>query len=320
MFKSVVSGLFLPTVPKVLLGSALPTLPKVVLGYLTPTRPKVVLGWAAALLPAAFIALFTHSASSEPARVPEKVDAVYSISFNGFDIGSFKFEATVEGQSYTLNGDAELSALLGAFKWRGISRASGRVGGSGPKPADYSLAFNGTGRSGSIKVGFDGKGVTSASIVPPIPVASDEIPLQRQHLSGALDPLTAVMALTFGSAANPCDRKLAIFDGKQRFDLQLSKRAERETRGFPGDQRSGGLSVVCGVDYRPLGGFQMTAQTEQLAKSTGIEISMLPVAGANLAVPQEVRIPTSVGSVILTAEKITVTDGYKRRVAFLEGR
>lgn len=283
-------------------------------------RGTATIGLLPAALALAVIAFFTHSASSEPARMPEKVNAVYAISFNGFDIGSFKFEANVDGESYILNGDAELSALLGAFKWRGISRASGRVSGSGPKPADYTLAFNGSGRSGSIKVGFDGKGVTSASIVPPIPVASDEVPLQRKHLSGALDPLTAVMALTFGSAANPCDRKLAIFDGKQRFDLQLSKRGEKAASAFPGESRARGMSVVCGVDYRPLGGFQMTAQTEQLAKSTGIEISMLPVAGSNLAVPQEVRIPTSVGSVVLTAEKISVTDGSKRRVALLDAR
>lgn len=252
--------------------------------------------------------------------MPEKVDALYAITFNGFNIGSFKFEASLKGQTYTLNGDAELSAMLGAFKWRGISRATGRLAGAQPKPSDYSLAFKGTGRSGSIKVGFDGKGVRSASIVPPIPVAHDEIPLQRKHLSGALDPLTAVMALTFGSAENPCGRKLSIFDGNQRFDLQLEQRGVREATVFPGEARPRGPSVVCTVDYRPLGGFRMTAQTEQLAKSSGIEISMLPVSNANVAVPQEVRIPTSVGSVVLSVEKISITDSSKRKVALLSAQ
>lgn len=289
-----------------------------------PGLASSTLGRATALglLPVAVsmaaLSTFSLTAASEPVRMPEKVDALYSISFNGFNIGSFKFEANVDGKSYSLNGDAELSALLGAFKWRGISQASGRLAGSTPKPSGYSLAFKGTSRSGSIKVGFDGKGVNSASIIPPIPVTSDEIPLQRKHLKGALDPLTAVMALTFGSAADPCGRKLEIFDGKQRFDLQLNKRGVRPAKVFPGEARARGTSVVCTVDYRPLGGFRMTAQTEQLAKSTGIEISMLPVESANVAVPQEVRIPTSVGSVVLTAEKISIVDGTRRRVALLD--
>jgi len=287
---------------------------------LSALRRAAAVGLLPAVLALAALAFFTHKASSETARTPDRVDAVYSISFNGFNIGSFTFEATVDGNSYTLNGDAELSALLGAFKWRGISRATGRVAESGPKPEDYTLAFDGTGRSGSIKVGFDRKGVNSASIVPPFPVASDEIPLQRKHLSGALDPLPAVMALTFGSASDPCGQKLAIFDGKQRFDLQLKKRGVRAAKTFPGETRSRGTSVVCAVDYRPLGGFRMTAQTEQLAKSTDIEISMLPVESANVAVPQEVRIPTGMGSVILTAEKISITNGSKRRVALLDAR
>ncbi len=320
MSKSVDRGSLLPTLPKVVLGRV-PTVgrasvPKVLKSLLGRTAQVGILP---ASLSLAVLAVFTTSASSAPARMPEKVEAVYTISFNGFNIGSFSFEASLEGKSYTLNGDAELSALLGAFKWRGISRASGRVSGNRPKPSDYSLAFKGTGRSGSINVGFDGRGVKSATIVPPIPVAYDEIPLQRKHLSGALDPLTAVMALTFGTASDPCGRRLAIFDGKQRFDLQLKKRGVRAANIFPGETRSRGENVVCSVDYRPLGGFRMTPQTEQLAKSTGIEISMLPVSSSNVAVPQEVRIPTGVGSVILSAEKITITDGSRRKVALLAG-
>lgn len=261
------------------------------------------------------------AAAGEIPHMPKKVSAVYSVSFNGFIIGSFKFQSKVNGSSYTLNGDAELSALLGAFKWRGISQASGQFGRSGPKPAKYTLAFEGSARSGSIKVGFDDKGsVNFASVLPPFPVASDEVPLQRKHLSGALDPLTAVMALTLGSRRKPCDQQIAIFDGKQRFDLKLAYRRKKAASSFPGQRRAASPSVVCAVDYRPLGGYRMTGQTQQLAKSTGIEIAMLPVPGANLVVPQEVHIPTSVGSIFLSAEKISITHGRKRRIALLEDR
>ena len=264
---------------------------------------------------------FQHiPASSAPARTPVKVSAVYAITFNGFNIGSFKFDSEVDGKRYTLRGDAELSALLGAFKWRGISLASGRVGRRGPKPSDYLLSFKGTSRNGSIKVGFDRKGVNSASIVPPIPVMPDEVPLQRKHLKGALDPLTAVMALTIGSSKKPCNQTLSIFDGKQRFDLKLAYRGQRASQWFPGQPGPATAKMVCSVKYKPLGGYRMTSQTKLLAQSDGLEIAMLPVPSANVAVPHEIRIPTGYGDIVLTAEKVSLTDRNQRRLALLGGR
>ncbi|MCH9806265.1 MAG: DUF3108 domain-containing protein [Alphaproteobacteria bacterium] len=289
----------------------------------SPARSGFMLraGFSSLALAVGLLSLTSSSAISAGGKAPSRVDAVYSISFNGFNVGSFKFASEVRGKSYSLKGDAELSALLGAFKWRGISRSSGKLNKNGLVPADYVFNFKGSSRSGSIKVGFDKKGVRSASIVPPIPVSADEVPLQRSHLKGALDPLTAVMALTIGSnKSNPCSRKLPIFDGKQRFDLKLSYRGHKTARGFPGQRSQGTGSVVCQVRYQPLGGYRMTSQTRQLAASTGIEISMLPVSGGSLVVPQEVRIPTSVGSVVLTAESVNVSEAGKRKVALLGRR
>lgn len=271
-----------------------------------------------ALTCAALVASSIEVGASDP-RVPGKVSARYAISFNGFNIGSFRFESEVNGSTYVLNGDAELSALLGAIKWRGVSRSAGTLGKDGPKPAGYTLSFNGNARSGSVKVGFGEGNVTSASIVPPIFVASDEVPLKREHLKDALDPLTAVMALTFGAAKNPCDQKLAVFDGKQRFDLKLSYRGKRVQSAFPGQGGARKTAIVCGVRYQPLGGFRPTGETTHLAKSNGIEIAMLPVPSANIAVPQGVTIPTSYGNVVLTAEKISVENGRRRKVALLSG-
>ncbi len=265
----------------------------------------------AATCAAVFALSAANTASAGSKAVPAEVEATYQIAFNGFNIGSFKFRSETDGQSYSLNGDAELSALLGAFKWRGVSRAAGRMSNGRPLPAGYTLAFRGNARSGSIRLGFNDNTVTSASVVPPFPVTSDEVPLRRQHLKDALDPLTAVMALTFGSAENPCGQSLSIFDGKQRFDLALSYRGTRPA----GTARK---AVVCGVDYRPLGGYRANAQTRELASSNGIEIALLPVPKANIAVPQEIVIPTGYGNVVLSADKVQVKDENKRRIALLD--
>jgi len=49
------------------------------------------------------------AARAEPAGPwPAQVNAVYSITFNGFDIGTFEFNSAVNGQAYALTGDAKL--------------------------------------------------------------------------------------------------------------------------------------------------------------------------------------------------------------------
>ena len=175
------------------------------------------------------------AARAEPAGPwPAQVNAVYSITFNGFDIGTFEFNSAVNGQAYALTGDAKLSALLGAFTWRGTTKTSGAIGRDQPRPAGYTFSYAGTGKTGSVQLGFAGDAVSNVSVLPLMPPPqTPTVPLREPHLKGVLDPLSAVMALSRATAPNPCDRKLAIFDGKQRFDLLLSfKRQEhvRETR------------------------------------------------------------------------------------------
>ncbi|MDX2290136.1 MAG: DUF3108 domain-containing protein [Hyphomicrobiaceae bacterium] len=252
----------------------------------------------AGLLIAASLALTMVSPARAADPWPAHVAAQYAIIFNGFDLGSFRFRADVKDGTYALNGDAEISALLGTFKWRGVTKAEGRVG-AGPKPSDYIFAFNANSRAGSIKLDFDGKGPKSVSIVPPMPDHADTVPLKPQHLSGALDPLSAVMALTRPQSGEPCAQKLAVFDGKQRFDLQLSKRRVERIG-------TGETVVVCGVRYLPIGGYRQNAETQRMAASGDIEVTLRRVAGANINIPHEISIPTIAGTVRLVAKAVDV--------------
>ena len=68
-----------------------------------------------------------------------------------------------------------------------------------------------------------------------------------------LDPLSAIMALSMTAGGkvegvNPCKRQpMAIFDGKQRFNLKFTaKRKEAVSDGT--------TAFVCGVKYQPISG------------------------------------------------------------------
>jgi hypothetical protein len=236
---------------------------------------------------------------------PSQVDATYKIEFNGFDVGTFQFHGEVTATSYTVTGDARLSALLGAFKWQGLTRSSGAMVAIDPKPAGYTFEFHGPGKDGSIKMGFTKGQVTSIAISPPSPPEGDTVPLETAHVKQVLDPLSAVLALSRPASGGPCTRRLPIFDGKQRFDLVLSYvREQRVTETRPSGQP--GVAIVCRVRYQPIAGHKLNSETRHMAENDGIEIALRPVPSANLFVPHQITIPTIAGSATFTSQRIDI--------------
>ena len=149
---------------------------------LKPVSFKSWLISALAAIPLAAAVLGGVASKAQAAEPwPAEVQALYRIEFNGFDVGTFEFNSSVAGSGYTLTGDAQLSALLGAFRWQGQTRTAGTLSADVPKPAGYTFDFAGTGKSGSIKMGFNGEGVTNVSQVPPAGPAPGTVPLRDQH-------------------------------------------------------------------------------------------------------------------------------------------
>jgi len=241
------------------------------------------------------------------------VSATYKVTFNGFDIGGFKFNSDVSGHGYTLSSDAQLSALLGAFTWRGVSRSSGTLAAGEPKPAGYTFNFQSSSRQGAVRLGFTDTRISAVSVMPPSEPQPDIVPLKEQHLKDVLDPLSAVMAVSRASA-NPCNRKLAIFDGKQRFDLIFSfRRQEKVAEQRPSGQPA--VGYVCRVRYVPIAGYRATDETKELSDSTAIEVSLRHVPNANLMVPYLVTIPTFAGSATIELSRIDITTSDKGQIA-----
>lgn len=247
---------------------------------------------------------------------PTRVAAVYNITFGGFDVGNFHFESRVGAQGYTLSGNVELKALMGIFNWEGVTRSSGSVAGERPKPAAYTFDFKSNAKSGSLKMSFNDRGVSNVTSVPPHTPSRGSVPVREHHLKDVLDPLSAVMALTRAGASNPCGRKLSIYDGKQRFDLELSfRRRERIKDARPSGQP--GVGYVCRVTYIPIAGHKNNDETKQWADNAGIEVAFRPVPSANLLIPYHITIPTIAGAAVLTSQRVDITTPSMRQIALV---
>lgn len=237
-------------------------------------------------------------------RIPDhtatKIDANYRITLNGFELGAFRFNSRRAKDQYILNTDVELSALLGMFHWKGETRSTGHISAQTPQPAGFSFQFQSTVQSGSIRIGFNKEGVKTLSVEPAEFAVREAIPLKRADLRQVFDPLSAILALTHVAAPTPCGRTIPIFDGKQRFNIDL-KYARKER--LAGTKE---VAIVCRVKYQPISGYTPNSEIRALAASNGIEIAFRPVPSINLMLPQFVKVPTPAGEARLDLTRIGI--------------
>lgn len=267
----------------------------------------------AALGSAALAALGSSPAAAQtiPATVtPASVDAGYRVTLNGFDLGTFSFKSNVGSSNYTLHTHVELSALLGVFRWKGITQVSGSIDAKRPSPTDFRFDYESSVRNGSVIMGFDANNVDHVTVLPVVREPADMVPLERKHLSNVLDPLSAILVLTHSDAKTPCGRTIGIFDGKQRFNISLHD--ARRVR-LPGPREE--TAVVCRVKYTPLSGYRANAETRDLSQTNAIEITFRLVPAAKLMVPQSVTVPTGAGTARIDLERINIQLPERGRVA-----
>jgi hypothetical protein len=256
------------------------------------------------------LALHTpHVAQAQGKDWPDKVTARYKITFGGLEIGRVRFESTADAQKYTLSANAKFTALLGAFRWSGKSQSAGMLRADDPQPGEYNFDFKSNSRRGSVEMAFDRAGVTKATVEPTPRQSKSRIPVEDKHLKGVLDPLSAVLALSRSGTGNPCNQKLAIFDGRQRFDLELSpRREERIAETKPSGQPTTGY--VCHAKLVPIAGHrEKDEDSSSWVSEDDVEVVLRPVPRANLLVPYKVTIPTRLGRAIVTAERVEITTG-----------
>lgn len=246
---------------------------------------------------------------------PARVQAIYEINFNGLKVGTFDFTSTQQGNTYALNGVAQLSLLFGALKWRGDAKSAGTaVGDAAPKPQTFQFNFASNKKAGSTRVAYTGDGITQVLHDPPKEPKEGTVPVQSAHLKSVLDPMTAVLALTRGTTGNPCSRRIPVYDGKVRFDLLLSPRgvvqlSEKTPSGQPG------TGYVCRVKYVPVSGHKPDEETKFMSGSDGIEVVLRPIPSANVFVPYKITIPTIAGPASLTSTRVDITTSSQQRIA-----
>jgi hypothetical protein len=124
------------------------------------------------------------------------------------------------------------------------------------------------------------------------------------------------MVVARGSNPNPCDRRLPIFDGKERFDLVLSYKGQMKVN----EQQPSGqpaIAHVCRVKYQPIAGHKVDTENSFMATTDAIEVALRPIPSANVLIPYQITIPTLVGYATLVSKRVEIETPGKPQIALL---
>jgi Protein of unknown function (DUF3108) len=252
--------------------------------------------------------LLAPASATGPAPLPTQVIALYRISFGILgEIGSFRFRSNIAGEAYTLMADARIDTAI--FDYSGLMTSTGSVLSAVTKPADYRFRYKqkailGKKKARSLNIAFSGSSVKDVTFVPPDRPSKQAIPVTKEQLKDVLDPLSGVMALSLGNIGKPCEQRLPIFDGKQRFDLVFTPTGRAEGAG----------GQVCHVRLLPISGHKKGAGADSVI-SGDIEVVLRPVPKANILIPYRVTVPTIIGSAVLLSERVDITMPDQQRIA-----
>jgi hypothetical protein len=242
--------------------------------------------------------------------LPAEVKAVYKVSFGLLGkIGYFRFNSTVNGAAYALAAEAKIDTAV--FDYFGAMTSMGSVLSSATKPGSYQFRYKqkailGKKKKRSLEMAFDRSGVKNVKFVPPDPPSKKAIPVTKAQLKHVLDPLSGVMALSLGNIAKPCEQRLPIFDGKQRFDVVFSPTGRSE--GNRGGQ-------ICHVRLVPISGHKKGGGAASVITGN-IEVVLRPVPKANILIPSRVTVPTILGAAVLASDHVYITMPDQKRIAF----
>ena len=244
----------------------------------------------------------------------QKVSAVYKLRMAGFELATFNFGSSVTGERYSLSGHGKMTWGFGLFKYTGNFTGSGKIAGGMVQPAAYAYDWQVNSKSGSVRLAYAGSQIKSIEITPQHTPGPDVVPVRPEHIVGVFDPLTSLIVLSRHTGGDPCQRKIGVFEGKQRFDIVFTPLRQEKVQE---DKPSGHpvAAHVCRVKYTPVAGHKHNRETQAAIKADGIEVALRPLPAAGVLVPYRIVLPTPLGSAVLTASQVDITMPGNRVIA-----
>jgi hypothetical protein len=233
-----------------------------------------------------------------------KLDARYTVTLSGIPVGTGAWVIDLREDHFTAAASGATAGLLRVFaSGQGQSAARGSVAAGQPIPSTYASSIVADSKADEVRMVISGGKVKEYVAEPPPPPDPDRVPITDAHRRGVYDPMTASLMRVPGNGdtfvPQACQKHLAIFDGRMRYDLHLAFKRLDKVKSEKGYQ---GTVVVCSVRFLPIAGHVPDrAAIKYLMELQDIEAWLAPIAGTRVLVPYRVSVPTPIGVGVMQA-------------------
>lgn len=235
-----------------------------------------------------------------------KVDGTYEISIAGWGLARATLDMTYDRGKY----DADLLMVP-----KGVARivtavrttvaAAGNVRGQKVLPSRYQVRATETKRPVAVDMAMRGGAITKVSARPPLKRLPGRIEVTNAHKRGVVDPLSSgLFPIRTKDGRDACNRTLKIYDGWTRYDVRLSYKGQRQvtTDGFSGKV------AVCAARWVPVSGHRPgKKEVKYLARNTDLEMTVVPIPAAGIAIPYSITIGTPNGKIRIEPSRLRIS-------------
>jgi hypothetical protein len=236
------------------------------------------------------------------AATADHVEGEFTIYVGGFLFAHGTMAATFDGPDYRLKTVLSTAGLPRAFYEAEFKLASeGRFADAQVKPAIYNSDSWDKSSARKITLRYDGEGMPSLKAVPPYNPGdlSDVMPYQQL---GTQDPVSAALVPVVGGG-DPCDRSIPVFDGRRRYDLQLSRAGE--IKMTPRGLKAPVIAIACDIRYVPVAPIERKKFTEMLRHNDGMKVWLAPFDGGRVYMPVRLQLHTPLGGAVMEITRVS---------------
>lgn len=262
-----------------------------------------------ALVPATAWAAGGQSADA-PAGPASQLTLAMTLYAGGITLGKVDMDATIRGDQYHVVSNLETSGVANAF-WQAQIQATsnGRIESKALKPQLYdSFDTNHSGKRQEVSLTYEGDAPVKMYANPKFATTGYEVKPEQQKAT--LDPLSAVVLITSGVGAgadNPCGVTAPVFDGRRRYNVEITKVKDMQIKLDNGLYKGRGL--LCEIKYKQLAGYKpkIIKENESFPKiSAWIATFPSAVGGRNFVIPLRVWADTPYGVVAAVATTLKI--------------
>ena len=260
---------------------------------------------AAPVALAVAVCVMALAGADHAAAAQVHLEAEYSATVAGLPIGHGSWVIEIADDQYTAVANGSTTGLLRIFTGaRGTGASRGSFNGEQTLPTSYAATIDFDRiKYDDVRMVLAGGNVKDFAVDPPLMPHPERIPVSDADRRGVVDPMSSTINRVGGNgdpvSPSACGRKVAVFDGRVRYDLRSEFKRIQTVKAERGYQ---GPVVVCTVYFEPISGYVPNrAVIRYLVELRDAEVWLAPISGTRVLVPFRFSMPTPLGMGVLQA-------------------